>query len=960
MMRAFRRLLALAGVMSLVVIPTSLPALAQSGAPSSITHRQSVLTELSPTGEPGASRIFTQLTVEGDGDVQVVLPNQSTSGLRNLNGFGRPSTSGDDVVWDIAATRDGVQRRTVADNTAEQPVAIEVAYELDGESIAPKDLLGRSGVVTVTYTVRNLTSIPQDIRFFDGQGRPSVETLDVAVPMVGSLSTTLDGRFVDVRAPGAAVAGDGRGNTVVNWSLLLFAPLGSEEAVLSYTAHVSDAIVAPANAQILPVDSRSFNSLRSAQDSFKGVNSGLKDLTSGALIVDGNVKLLASGAAQLLDGLEQLRDGAEALNEGLAESAAPGSQELSDGLGQARSGGRELANGLGDLESGARQLANGLGSARAGGGELASGLGDLESGARQLANGLGSARAGGGDLAEGLGALEQGAGELSAGMGTAVLGGAEIRGGLQGLIAGAIGEEDDLPPDDITLLGGLNGLIAGLQSQIGPGTGALKALSEGLADSFGPDPAAGGANAGQKAAGAAAGVGGVRDVLVAIAAQDGQIPGIDHLDADALVCLDATEPAALGFPPPGCINESVFDAIADGLVPDSFPDSDEAKTFLSDLGVEPAELEDQKLVPLNLLLNEQLVPGLTQVEAGLSGQAASLGLVWPDCATAVSTAQAFAAGEGPAPTGLEVIQAVSCISASVDGGINGLVIPGLIDVRNGMSNAGAFDTTSPSYNPACLRPGDEGYNSVMAPCGLKQGLQLVHGGLGDLNTGLARLDDGATRLSAGATAAEAGSRALLGGLVQLDDGAGQLAAGAGRAASGSSDLADGLRQLDDGAGQLADGAGRAASGSNDLANGLVQLDDGAAQLAAGLGDAADGSGQIAEGLVSAADGGGQIADGTVRLSEAGMGSIIDGASAGAAGPSQLLELAKAVDSRGRAGEGLPYATADGAVASAVFSYEIAGLGSDEGPGFLGLLTAALIGLAAAGSLAFVGMRRRGI
>jgi putative membrane protein len=136
------------------------------------------------------------------------------------------------------------------------------------------------------------------------------ETIDVAVPFVGSISMTLDHRFVDIDAPAASVAGNGRGDTVVSWSMVLFEPIGSSEQSRSPTRRVTDAVVPEVVGQFLPVDSTSFGSLKSVQDTFGGVADGLTSLTTGALIVDGNVKLLAAGAAQLLDGLGQLEDGA--------------------------------------------------------------------------------------------------------------------------------------------------------------------------------------------------------------------------------------------------------------------------------------------------------------------------------------------------------------------------------------------------------------------------------------------------------------------------------------------------------------------------------------------------------------------------------------------------------------------------------------------------------------------------
>ncbi len=210
-------------------------AVAQSGD-AQLVHRESILSEVDATGTVGTSRIFTQLTVPA-GAREVVLPGQSTAGLRGLSGPG-PAVDGDTLRFAGSGTI-----RTVADSTADLPVSIEVRYAIDGEEVDPADVLGHDGEVAVTYVVRNLTAVPTELTLLDGDGETTTETVDVAVPMVGSLSMTLPGSFRDVVAPGAVVVGDGRGGTVVNWSLLLFSPLGSETQEVTWTARASDAVV---------------------------------------------------------------------------------------------------------------------------------------------------------------------------------------------------------------------------------------------------------------------------------------------------------------------------------------------------------------------------------------------------------------------------------------------------------------------------------------------------------------------------------------------------------------------------------------------------------------------------------------------------------------------------------------------------------------------------------------------
>ncbi|TVR22091.1 MAG: hypothetical protein EA387_09195, partial [Nitriliruptor sp.] len=342
-MRIFRPTAALFVLATLLSVTASLPVLAQSGEATSITHRQSVRTEMSPSGEVEASRIFTQLTVQGEGDVEVVLPAQATRGLRNLDGFGRPTIDRDQVTFNVSATPDGTNERTVATHRDPLPIELDVSYRLDGSPVEPQDLVGRSGELEVSFTVRNTTAEPTEITYQDGVGATYTETIDVAVPFVGSVSMELDNRFVGIDAPGASVAGNGRGDTVVSWSMVLFEPVGSEEQTVTYTAQVSDAIVPGVIAQFLPVDSNSFGSLASVQDTFGDVADGLREIAGGGLQIDANLQALAIGAGQLFQGVGRLASGSDQLAAGLNDTAVPGSRQLAEGASAASDGGRQLA-----------------------------------------------------------------------------------------------------------------------------------------------------------------------------------------------------------------------------------------------------------------------------------------------------------------------------------------------------------------------------------------------------------------------------------------------------------------------------------------------------------------------------------------------------------------------------------------------------------------------------------------
>jgi putative membrane protein len=216
-----------------------------------VQSRESVDVKLSPTGQLRHARVYDQVFLSGSGRVTVTKPT-STRSLRNLQGWSRPSVSDGAATWTVDV--DGSRLlRTVADYDRDLPVTINAEYLLDGAPVTPRQLVGKSGEVSVTYTVRNLTSAPTEVSYRNATYGVDTETIDLPIPLVGSMSTTLPSSWSAVEAPGAAVAGDGRGGTVLSWSMALFEPLGATEQTLTYSASVRNAVVAPATLQVVPV-----------------------------------------------------------------------------------------------------------------------------------------------------------------------------------------------------------------------------------------------------------------------------------------------------------------------------------------------------------------------------------------------------------------------------------------------------------------------------------------------------------------------------------------------------------------------------------------------------------------------------------------------------------------------------------------------------------------------------------
>jgi len=375
----------------------------------SVTNTETVQARLNANGALLKARVYEQLDLSGHGSATITNP-VSTHGLRNLDGFGGYTVKDGAVVATVDV--DGERRlRSVSDYDGELPLQVAVSYLFDGQPVEPGSVVGKTGELTVKYTVKNVTGKQQKVEYDDGTGKSATASAETVVPMIGSLTTTLPSSFTEVRSDEAAMAGDGHGGTLMTFQMTLFPPIGSATAEFGYTAHVSKGVVPSATLTSLPVSPLDFPSYKAGSASYAaGANSGV-DLTSGAVQIDSNLLLLRDGASELLAGLLQLRDGANQLSDGLSGEAAPGAAQLADGSRQLASGLNGVAApGAQKLADGSRQLASGLN------GVAAPGAQKLADGSSQLSSGLAEAQAKAPQLIAGLTQVDGGLALVDAGL----------------------------------------------------------------------------------------------------------------------------------------------------------------------------------------------------------------------------------------------------------------------------------------------------------------------------------------------------------------------------------------------------------------------------------------------------------------------------------------------------------------------------------------------------------------
>ena len=281
-----------------------------------VVNTETVQVYLDAEGKIDSSRVYEQLTLTGNGSVDLANPIEE-SGLRNLDGF-----SGFEVAngsQRVSTDVDGVERlRTVSDYDGELPLKVTVAYLLDGEEVEPGDVVGASGELEVRYKVQNVTGVEQTISYPDGSGGLTTDTVEVPIPIVGSLSTVAPPSFTNVQSGQANIAGDGKGGTRLSFTMTLFPPIGSDTVEFGYTATIKDGVVPNASVSALPVNPLQSPSFKTAGDSYESGSATGLQLAMGAETIDENLLKLRDGSAQLLSGLMRLSAGADQLNAGLA------------------------------------------------------------------------------------------------------------------------------------------------------------------------------------------------------------------------------------------------------------------------------------------------------------------------------------------------------------------------------------------------------------------------------------------------------------------------------------------------------------------------------------------------------------------------------------------------------------------------------------------------------------------
>lgn len=404
----------------------------------------------------------------------------SLKDIKNVKGNESFTNNGENYTW--AANGSDIYYQGTTDKAL--PVDMKITYTLDGKTVTPDEIKGKSGKVTIRFDYTN-----NEKRTVKVDGKD----MEMYVPFLMVTGTVLDNeKFTNIKVTNGKLVNDGDRSAVLGFALPgMQENLGLDKddyEIPSYVEISADVKNFELMTCMTVGTTELFNEVDTDKLNMDDIDGTIKEFTDAvdqlsdgsSQLYDGLVTLfeksgeLADGTKQLADGAGTLYDGTGTLVSGVndlktgADALNTGAVQLKDGTVSLVAGIKDLKSGAEALDSGAGQLKDGTGTLVSGVNDLKSGADALDSGAGQLKDGTGTLVSGANDLKDGAGALDSGAGQLKDGTGSLVSGVNDLKTGADALNTGA----GQLKDGTTALVSGAKDLIAGAD-QLNSGAASL-------------------------------------------------------------------------------------------------------------------------------------------------------------------------------------------------------------------------------------------------------------------------------------------------------------------------------------------------------------------------------------------------------------------------------------------------------------------------------------------------------
>jgi putative membrane protein len=326
-----------------------------------ITKQETVYVKADASGTRKATYVSDWL--QNAGNEKNLKDISNLSNIENVKGYEKYTKSGNTLTWKTKGK--DIYYRGTTDQTL--PINVQINYELDGQSVTPQEIAGKSGKVKITINYNN-------------EGETNGLTTPFAVATALDLPTS---RFSNVKVTNGAVVSDGQNNAVVG---IAFPGLKENLGLSSVQGvKIPDSVTITAkvkNFKLGPtITSASTDVLNRA---------GLKDIKSFKDL-DAAIDKLETASGQLVAGSLSAWKGSAQLSAG-AYTLSNGTNTLVTGLNQYTAGVASAASGGNSLASGSASLASGMGQLDSAVPTLTSSIKQLHSGSQTLVNYYGDAK----------------------------------------------------------------------------------------------------------------------------------------------------------------------------------------------------------------------------------------------------------------------------------------------------------------------------------------------------------------------------------------------------------------------------------------------------------------------------------------------------------------------------------------------------------------------------------------
>ena len=281
-----------------------------------------------------------------------VTDKTTLTDIQNTESDAEFTQNGEELVWNTEDT--DVYYKGNTDKAL--PIDVKVTYALDGQEAALEDIIGKSGHLTVTVSLKNNETGTVNV---NGADRTIVTPLITAVGVIlgdDASNVTAEHGIIESAAKSSVAAFVTLPGVKDSLSGLLPDEVDSIEDYLQDTVTVEADVEDFTCPQVMVACATSTAAL--GTDNVFDLNS-INDLTDGINQLNDAMSQLMDGASQLVDGTAQLASGVLALLDG-ANTLSSGAATLDDGLGQLTNGLDTLSANNAALNAGAQQVADGV------------------------------------------------------------------------------------------------------------------------------------------------------------------------------------------------------------------------------------------------------------------------------------------------------------------------------------------------------------------------------------------------------------------------------------------------------------------------------------------------------------------------------------------------------------------------------------------------------------------------